>query len=203
MIDKASIISPSTGQFELTADYKYKGYHAAQNTFVFEMLDKLDQLTSSNVDVIIEIGTFYGGLTKTLQDHHISNNATIYTYDIHDSLVSEEGGNINFIRKDIFEDVDTIKNNIRNKKTVILCDGGDKIKELQVFAPLLSKGDFILCHDFAENAHLYANGIRDVYWCACEVTMDERVVEAININNLIKHNHDCFTKSVWLCLEKS
>lgn len=199
MIDTDSIISPDTGQF----DYKYKGYHAAQNTHVFEMLDKLDQLTSGNVDVIIEIGTFRGGLTKTLQDHRISDDAIIYTYDVNNSLVQQEGGNINFIKNNIFDELQNIKKIIHNKKTVIFCDGGDKIKELQTFAPIISEGDFILCHDFAETAHIYANEIKGVYWNACEVTMNQRVTDAINDNKLIKHNHDCFMKAVWLCLEKN
>ena len=198
MIDKNSIISPNIGQF----DVKYKGYSAAQNMYVFSALDILSDITNG-IDIIIEVGTFRGGLTKILHDHPISCSAEIFTYDINNSKISEEGDNITFIKGDIFEEIDNIKTIIRGKKTIVFCDGGNKIKELQMFAPILNKGDFILCHDFAEDMHTFAQDIKGKFWNACEVTMNDRVISTINDFNLIKHNHEHFTKSVWLCLEKS
>ncbi len=41
-----------------------------------------------------------------------------------------------------------IKENMDQFKTFIFCDGGDKVRELNMYAPLLKKGDRIAVHDW-------------------------------------------------------
>ena len=67
---------------------------------------------------------------------------------------------INFFHQDIFS-VRTMKHvsaNISQFKTFIFCDGGDKAKEFNMYAPLLKKGDCIAVHDWGQE--IFPNQIR-------------------------------------------
>tara|TARA_R110000765_G_scaffold24535_2_gene61339 strand:- start:4667 stop:5338 length:672 start_codon:yes stop_codon:yes gene_type:complete len=57
---------------------------------------------------------------------------------------------INYYHQDVFSDatVNHVYENVKNLKTFIFCDGGDKIKEFNTYAPLLKSGDCIAVHDW-------------------------------------------------------
>lgn len=57
---------------------------------------------------------------------------------------------INYYHQDVFSDatVNHVSENVKNLKTFIFCDGGDKIKEFNTYAPLLKSGDCIAVHDW-------------------------------------------------------
>jgi len=44
-----------------------------------------------------------------------------------------------------------IKETSSNYKTLIICDGGDKIKELEMYSGVLKPGDVIMAHDFPDS----------------------------------------------------
>ena len=65
--------------------------------------------------------------------------------------LSEISPYINFYHQDTFstESFNHIKENMDQfDSTFIFCDGGDKIKEFQMYAPLMKKGDRIGVHDW-------------------------------------------------------
>jgi len=53
-----------------------------------------------------------------------------------------------------------IKENMEQFKTYIFCDGGDKIRELAMYAPLLKKGDRIAVHDWS--MEIYDHNVRPI-----------------------------------------
>ena len=57
---------------------------------------------------------------------------------------------INYFHQDVFSDetVNHVKGNVEEYKTFIFCDGGDKAKEFNTYAPLLKPGDCIAAHDW-------------------------------------------------------
>ena len=63
---------------------------------------------------------------------------------------------INYYHQDVFseETVTHISENIKQFKTFIFCDGGDKVKEFNTYAPLLKSGDCIAVHDWGVEIHM-------------------------------------------------
>jgi len=58
---------------------------------------------------------------------------------------------INYHHQDIFSDItfNHVKENMEQfERTYIFCDGGNKIQEFHMYAPLLKKGDRIAVHDW-------------------------------------------------------
>ena len=57
---------------------------------------------------------------------------------------------VNYYHQDVFseETVTHVSENIQQSKTFIFCDGGDKAKEFNTYAPLLKTGDCIAVHDW-------------------------------------------------------
>ena len=69
---------------------------------------------------------------------------------------------INYFHDDIFSDSvkEHIIENIAEFKTFIFCDGGDKAKEFNTYAPLLKSGDRIAVHDW--NQEIFHHQIEEV-----------------------------------------
>jgi hypothetical protein len=59
---------------------------------------------------------------------------------------------INYFHQDVFSDETKthIVDNISEFKTFIFCDGGDKAREFNMYAPLLKEGDCIAVHDWGQ-----------------------------------------------------
>tara|TARA_R100001443_G_scaffold12706_2_gene22413 strand:- start:3369 stop:4043 length:675 start_codon:yes stop_codon:yes gene_type:complete len=64
---------------------------------------------------------------------------------------------INYHHQDVFskETIDHVSENIQEHKTFIFCDGGDKVKEFNTYAPLLKPGDCIAVHDWGVEIHMH------------------------------------------------
>jgi len=126
---------------------KYKGLELEQDVNTLDVFR--DFLSKEKFDVIIELGTKYGGLTQFLTELH--NN--IHTFDIGNYMNSAQidyllaSGTMIYI-EDIFE-TNTVSNLMQNNKRILLlCDNGNKIREVQRFTPYLKKHDVILAHDY-------------------------------------------------------
>lgn len=118
-----------------------------------EAFDIIANLALDNkVDIIIEIGTFHGGLALYLSDKDICD---VHTFDIKDHNPSLPHSDRLFR---YFNDslTDECKNIIRsitqNKKTLWLFDGGDKTKEVSYYSDIIKAEEIVMAHDFAPNA---------------------------------------------------
>lgn len=120
---------------------------------------------------IVEIGSSYNGLSVFLalycnlspKTPHTGRNpyrTQFYTFDIEvrnfDGVCFLRQMGANFVIGDTLKDqnvIDTIRQIISSPgRTLLICDGGDKIKEFELYAPFLKQGDFVLVHDYSVDA---------------------------------------------------
>jgi hypothetical protein len=90
--------------------------------------------------------------------------------------------------EDIFDDYQDIPNEIKNfikqdGLTIILCDGGDKIREFKLLSHFLKKGDIIMAHDYAPNQEYFDNYINGKIWNWLEI-QDKDINESCMKHNL-------------------
>lgn len=105
---------------------------------------------------IVEIGAYNGGFTCALAVHAYNIGALVHSFDrqVIPNAKYEALGNFLSIRwyiMDCFseEGIVMISELCRRPGvTYLLCDGGDKAKEMNLFAPFLKPGDVIGGHDY-------------------------------------------------------
>lgn len=105
------------------------------------------------------------------QTHHRSPKK-FWTFDIVERDLAATKGierlHGSFVRRDTLNDETTIED-IRQlieygRSTLLLCDGGNKKKELELYGSSLKSGDFVALHDWArDEAHFESNKARDVW----------------------------------------
>lgn len=124
----------------------------AELFFIEQILDKY------HFDSLIETGTYEGGLSLFLGVHALRMNAKAVTFDIKPEPLNVRQGfygklkpllPLEFHQLDCCSDeaVEIIKHYISLGRTLIYCDGGEKPKEFNLYAPLLKVGDVIMSHD--------------------------------------------------------
>ena len=105
---------------------------------------------------VLEIGTGRGGFTLLLAGMVGAGN--VRSYDKRDCVDSDVLDEIGVDRRieDVFDHVSEIASYIKGRgRTVVFCDGGNKVYEVRKFAPLLKSGDYILAHDYAPDRHAF------------------------------------------------
>ena len=128
----------------------FAGFPMQQNGDAIRQFTKL--FTTEKFESIIEIGTGKGGFAVFLAYTARLIGALFVTYDNRfsdaSSLIRRLGGM--HVIADIFNYYKEVAK-VFQGKTLLLCDGGDKIKEFHTFAPYLKKGDMIMAHDYCHN----------------------------------------------------
>ena len=155
------------------------GCFAQQNPLAYCAFNKL--FLSFNFKNIIEIGTFDGGMSVMFSLFVHNSNAgaresegdcdnnyqfksgqfervpkNFHTFDIkaHNphaiDTIELLGGH--FHKEDCFENEQKIADIIKEDgRTLLLCDGGDKKREINTFSKYLKNGDVIMGHDYFES----------------------------------------------------
>lgn len=149
---------------------------------------------------IVEIGTNCGGFTCVLAMHAWRIGCHIHTFDVMDAPTTDfrPFSNllpITFYKMDCFSGVatDRIVQLMKQDGTAyLMCDGGNKVKEFNFFAPLLKSGDVIAAHDYSA---------REEYWPWSEVTVPQ-VRDAVNRHNLKPFMQEHFDMAGWLAYRK-
>ena len=103
-------------------------------------------------DVIVELGTYVGGVTLFFA---LNSNAEVYTFDIRPEPTSKRYLQIDEVLPIIFcsmdvrssSTVDFVRGLIDKRRALIYCDDGAKIKEFNLYAPTLKEEDIIMAHD--------------------------------------------------------
>jgi predicted O-methyltransferase YrrM len=108
---------------------------------------------------IIELGTYTGGLSLALGVHAWALGAKIVTYDrmAPNAEISPLAKFLGVQNRtcDLYtpETITEIRARIREPGiTYLLCDGGDKKRELELYMPTLKPGDVIAAHDYDVHA---------------------------------------------------
>lgn len=170
------------------------GLLAAQNYYTLDLLEELKKL---NIQQVIEIGTNRGGLSLLL-----AKIAETYTFDIEEWEPKElrqklfsQVNNLTFIKQDCFNSSYLKRLLSNDKKTLLVCDGGNKINEFNYFAPYLNQGDLISCHDY------FPNKVDYNYWVTCEIKYSD-IKLTCQSEKLIPILKELSYKAAWGLFEK-
>lgn len=143
---------------------------------------------------IIEIGTGSGGMTCALGMAALQCHAQVFTFDVGTAHVYPAlfaALHIVHLPVDCFNHSRTIEQLIRPAGTVILlCDGGNKIREFTTFARFLKPGDVIAAHDYVCHGG-------EAFWGWSEISVSD-VSEAVASHDLKPFMQDDFDKAAWL-----
>lgn len=146
---------------------------------------------------IVEIGAYNGGFTCALGVHAWNIGAQVYSFDKSEipntkyQRLAEFLG-IHWFVMDCFSEigVSTIIQLIQQPGiTFLLCDGGNKVREMNTFAPFLKPGDVIGGHDY------YAE--RPDYWPRSELPR-EAVADVLEGNSFTPFLQEHFDAAAWL-----
>jgi cephalosporin hydroxylase len=121
----------------------FGGVHAAQYWVEFILWEVL--LNERRYDSIIELGTWEGGFSLYLNAQAEARGMSFRTYDVHQPARSIPG----FVQIDIFAKAEEIGEHMRRAEPVIvLCDGGNKPRELKTFARYVTPESTLVVHDW-------------------------------------------------------
>ena len=178
----------------------YKGIFTQQNKNFYPAFEKL--IAQENIVRVLEIGTATGGFIRAVRD---LTDAEIITYDVletkHKTTLEENNISVNV--KSVFEDYEIVEDYISGKgQVLVLCDGGNKIKEFDVFSKLLKSGDIIMAHDYSRDEDLFQAYIKNHVWRWCEIQYKD-IAMAVETNNLEPVLTEDFQEAVWTCWKKA
>lgn len=149
---------------------------------------------------VIEIGTYNGGLTSWLFDNLTIDGAKLISYDIDGTINHTNRTDIDFRVDDCFAEkpfkdiIDLIQSEGR---TLVVCDGGDKPKEFNVFSEYLKSGDVIIAHDYKENDEEWKQKTDYWQWPYAADTTPDMISEAISKNNLEPYKYEEMKFLLW------
>jgi len=131
--------------------------------------------TSGPFKRIIEIGTGSGGLSALFALYAIQQQVQFVTYDIkpcRNRVLTALG--VDFRQKSCWDAKSEIAAQIQcRSRTLLFCDGGDKVREFNTFAPYLMPGDVIMAHDYAVTREDWNDHLRGSVWDWCEITFPD------------------------------
>ena len=121
----------------------FAGVPAAQFWADFVLWESL--LNERDYDSIIELGTFQGGFSLYLASQAEHRGMSFRTYDVHQPDKKIPG----FVQIDIFAHAQEIGEHMRKHDPVIvLCDGGNKPRELKTFSRYVTPQSTLVVHDW-------------------------------------------------------
>lgn len=173
-----------------------KGLEAAQSVNIEE---SFSHLLDHDFDLVIELGTKHGGFSVFLAERfkriltidHMSFPETLKVFDGIENIIFREW--------DIFDEVAVLGATIKYAgRVLLLCDNGNKKREVAIFAPYLKPGDVIMAHDYARNREHFKKHIKPTIWKSLEI-QDSDVVDVFKENNINFYLQEEMEKSAWLC----
>lgn len=185
----------------------YNGWTAQQNPHAFEAFYKL--LSTVRPKQILEIGTALGGFTCYLDyiNKELQNKTKLISYDIYDreNYPEMRDQGIDQRVENIFAPnysgllVTSVEEFIKKDgTTLVLCDGGNKIREFNILAQYLKVGDIIMAHDYAFDRNVFLEEVYYKLWNWHEISNSD-IMTACETYNLRPYMQDTFDKAVWVC----
>jgi cephalosporin hydroxylase len=190
----------------------YKGLIAQQHIKAFRLF--ADFLREIRPKRILEIGTGGGGFVLFLRDALDSirlRDSAVRTYDIIGQFCHEvlRENRIDVRIVNLFHQAHLYLDKpqevvpfIQDEGcTLVLCDGGNKVREFRIFSHYIKAGDYIMAHDYVDTWNRYKEEFLDRVWNWCEI--DERHITECSLQNNLRHHwKDKFDQAVWVCKTK-
>lgn len=200
----------------ISGHFVYKNLAISQHPNVQSVFEKL--ILDTKPSRILEIGTSQGGLSLMIRDILDSNGLTdshMTTYDIYEQSFLKPlviNRNMDVKTETIFCDrYKEFKNNDTKNSmieylgqlgvSVVVCDGGNKSSEFNLFAKLIKPNDIIMAHDYAPNKEYFEEYMRDKIWNWHEI-QDSDIVDSCQKYNLQPFMKDEFLNVAWACFKK-
>lgn len=183
----------------------FNDWASQQNHNSFEVFYNFIKDTSPKR--IIEIGTALGGFTRFLKYtvDDLELNCDVLSYDINYNNWYEDikkmGVDIRI--ENIFLEnytklpqyvIDFIQS---EGVTLILCDGGDKVREFNILSDYMKIGDHILAHDYAFDREYFDKNIYLKVWNWHELSESD-IINACERNKLKDYQRDLFQSVAWV-----
>jgi predicted O-methyltransferase YrrM len=153
-------------------------------------------LSVEKFDRVIELGTLRGGLAICIAEQ-CGNK--FHTFDIVDKLTEKTKQILNDLNSSVYiQDIfktNNVKKIIKDVgRVLLLCDNGNKPKEVKIFSAFLKPNDVIMAHDYYPKRSDLAK--RRHIWRHCEITDED-----INNTSLKSYHpyYEEFKKVFWMC----
>lgn len=176
------------------------GHNIAQTPEFMMVFNEL--FNRENFDRVIEIGTFHGGFSLFLAFCCLVKNMKFFTFDIRMlgktvvyKKIRKLGGT--FEKLDVFspQGLDRVRSLIKLPgRVMLLCDGGDKPKEIRTFAKFLKPGDVIMGHDYFDTKK---NWEYQQKWLSCELVKAD-ILDTCKKNNLAPWYEHVLPEIFWV-----
>ena len=144
----------------------FGGIRACQITADYWLWEAI--LNGRETNAIVELGTFHGGFSHYLAAQARIRGLSFRTYDIIKPPTEIPG----FVRADIFAEQEAIGDYLQSIEPVfLLCDGGNKPRELATFSKRLSPISTIFVHDWMDEflpEHIPDN-VEPIYESICDI----------------------------------
>jgi len=182
----------------------FRGVRMAQNQNIFdfmcELMDNIDGLAR-----VVELGTCRGSFAAWCHLECQKRGVQFVTYDIKDIREMEDYHveiGVDFRLGNIFTNrFNEVCQLIQDAgRTVLLCDNGDKKREVWTFAGFLKPGDHILAHDYVPCREV-RDYLRQNVWFGCEIT-DADVAGIVQKRGLRPFLYYRALATAWLSLYK-
>ena len=157
-----------------------------------------------NFSTIIEIGFDRGGFSLWLYKNKLEDTKLV-CYDINSTNLLVNNSSIDFRISDCFNEntKKEIKELIQCKgKTLVLCDGGNKELEFNIFSNYLKSGDVIMLHDFEDSKDDYALLKSKLNWPTDSESKLANILDVIEKQKLKPYKYNEFKNILWGAFEK-
>jgi cephalosporin hydroxylase len=150
--------------------------------------------------MVVEIGTSKGGLSAILSECVAHVGGEFHTFDIHgdgDYGQYPLTGNATFHEGDCFHPFYTsfIHEKLQQPGLAfMLCDGGNKVQEFNLFRESIKRGDVIAAHDWCDEM---VPGYSPTYWGWLETP-----IKRLNLQGMVPFSPLWFHWSAWCVRQK-
>lgn len=195
-------------EFNGKGTFIHLGARVQQHPKAFEVFEEFFK-QNADLDLVVELGSGGGGLSMFISDQCKQYDIKFLTYEKYpDKGITHnpefQNRNIDFRQQDIFDEKTKteVKQAIAESgKTLVLCDGGNKIKEFNTYVDYLKLGDIIMAHDYAPSQELFETKYKDKIWNWAEIVDDD--IEVSVKKYKLKDYYKPFEDIAWVCKSKS
>ena len=156
----------TTHEYKTTWYTSFLGVRMQHNYGLYKTFDDV-LVDNPQIERFVEIGTGGGAVSVILALHATQRDTHLLTFDTqtrgHKPKVDRifKKLDVEFVEEDVFENIERIQKHIDGKPAFLFCDGGNKILEVNTFAPLLPSGSVIAAHDYGRE--VYPENVKDAH----------------------------------------